>query len=180
MGSAEEYRARIEFLVASLEIDGELHMQRGLPLQPEAETLTVAEIGRDGREHCLTPEAADAWRAMRAAARAEGIALDIVSAFRGVERQAEIVRSKLSRGLTPEEIFAVTALPGYSEHHSGCAVDVTTDDVQPLEAEFEHTAAYRWLCAHGGDFSFFLSFPRGNKYGYSFEPWHWCYRRDAA
>jgi D-alanyl-D-alanine carboxypeptidase len=103
-----------------------------------------------------------------------------VSAFRGVERQTEIVRHKLARGLTPEEIFAVTAPPGYSEHHSGRAVDVTTDGAQPLEEEFEQTAAFRWLLEHAGEFSFYLSYPKGNSSGFVYEPWHWCYRADVV
>jgi len=180
MAAAEDYRSRIESLLASLSLPAELISARGLTLQPEAGELALAGVGADGREHRLIPRAADAWRAMRAAARADGIGLEIVSAFRGVERQTEIVRHKLARGLTPEEIFAVTAPPGYSEHHSGRAVDVTTDGAQPLEEEFERTAAFRWLLEHASEFSFFLSYPRGNAAGYTFEPWHWCYRADVV
>jgi D-alanyl-D-alanine carboxypeptidase len=180
MAGAEDYRTRIELLLATLHLSEKAFADRALALQPEAEELAVAEIGRDGKEHRLIPPAADAWRAMRTAARTDGVAMEIVSAFRSVERQAEIVRHKLARALTPEEIFAITAPPGYSEHHSGRAVDVTTDGAQALEVEFEQTAAYRWLCEHAGDFSFFLSFPIGNRSGYTFEPWHWCYKQEIA
>jgi D-alanyl-D-alanine carboxypeptidase len=103
-----------------------------------------------------------------------------VSAFRGVDRQAEIVRDKLARGQTPEQVLEVSALPGYSEHHSGRAVDVASGTDRPLEEVFEQTDAYRWLLEHAAEFSFFLSYPRGNAAGYAFEPWHWCYRTDTA
>ena len=180
MVSDSDYRARVESLLASLQVSADLLAGRALTLCPEAETLAIAEIGRNGREHRLIPAAADAWRAMRAAARADEVALEIVSAFRGVDRQAEIIREKLARGLTMEEVFAVSAPPGYSEHHGGCAVDVTTAGVPPLDAAFEQSAAYRWLSENAGSFSYFLSFPRGNRHGYAFEPWHWCYRREIA
>lgn len=180
MGAAEDYRARIESILVALRIPQELIAGRALPLQVEAAELVVAEIGRDGREHRLIPPAADAWRAMRAAARAEGVELECVSAFRGVDRQAEIVREKLLRGQSSEQILEVSAPPGYSEHHTGCAIDVGTPDSQALEQTFEQTRAFRWLSGNAGLFSFHLSFPKGNRYGYAFEPWHWCYRTETA
>jgi D-alanyl-D-alanine carboxypeptidase len=180
MSAGDDYRARIDALLASLDVPASLIEQRSLALQPEAEELVIAEIGDNGREHRLVPAAADAWRAMRAAARADGIELRIVSAFRSVDRQAEIVRDKLGRGLAPEEIFTTSAPPGYSEHHTGRALDVASGTARPLEEVFEQTDAYRWMLEHAAEFSFFLSYPRGNAAGYAFEPWHWCYRTEVA
>ena len=105
MASADVYRERVESVLASLQISPDAFASRALPLCQEAEILVVAELGLDGREHLLVPAAADAWRAMRAAARADGLEIRIVSAFRGLGRQAEIVRRKLARGLSPKEIF---------------------------------------------------------------------------
>jgi len=113
---------------------------------------------------------------MQAAAHADGVALRIASAFRSIERQAEIVRAKLARGLSLDAILEVSAPPGYSEHHTGRAVDVTTDGVRPLEIEFETTDAFRWLSRRAGEFGFLLSYPAGNGHGYAYEPWHWCHR----
>ena len=154
-------------------IPRELIASRSLALQDEARELAVAETGENGREHLLAPAAAKAWREMSAAAQADGVSLRIVSAFRSVERQAELVLAKLARGQPLEAVLAVSAPPGYSEHHSGCAVDLTTDGVPPLEEGFERTAAFGWLQANAPRFGFTLSFPRGNAYGYAYEPWHW-------
>ena len=72
----------------------------------------------------------------------------------------------------------MSAPPGYSEHHTGCAIDVgTVADEPQLEVEFENTPAFQWMLRRANSFSFFLSFPRDNPYGYEFEPWHWCFRR---
>jgi D-alanyl-D-alanine carboxypeptidase len=180
LSASDEYRARIQSTLAALQIPQDLLANRALPLQPEASELVVAETGRDGREHLLVAAAADAWRAMRAAAAADGIEIEIVSAFRSVDRQAEIVRGKLGRGLSLEQIFTASAPPGYSEHHTGCAVDVGTPEARALEQVFGETAAYRWLVERAGGFSFVLSYPRGNTSGYAFEPWHWCYRSVIA
>jgi len=166
----------IEPLLASLQIPAARIAEKGLIYQPEAVELVVAEVGDDGREHRLTPATAADWRAMQAAARIDGVALRIASAFRSIERQAEIVRAKLARGLSLDAILEVSAPPGYSEHHTGRAVDVTTDGVRPLEIEFETTDAFRWLSRRAGEFGFLLSYPAGNGHGYAYEPWHWCHR----
>jgi len=166
----------IEALLALLQIPAALIAEKGLIYQPEAVELVIAEVGDDGREHRLTPAAAADWRALQAAARTDGVALRIASAFRSIERQAEIVRAKLARGLSLDAILEVSAPPGYSEHHTGRAVDVTTDGVRPLEIEFATTDAFRWLSRRAGEFGFLLSYPAGNGHGYAYEPWHWCHR----
>jgi len=148
---------------------------RGLRECEEATELEIVEVGEDGREHFLVPAAAQAWRSMKAAANTENIQLLIVSAFRSVERQAEIVRRKLAAGGRIEEILTVCAPPGFSEHHTGRAVDLSTPGVPALEVEFEQTAAFAWLTRHAINFSFHLSFPAGNAQGYLYEPWHWCF-----
>jgi D-alanyl-D-alanine carboxypeptidase len=78
--------------------------------------------------------------------------------------------------IAARSLLGVSAPPGYSEHHSGGAVDVTTEGVPPLELDFEDTPAFRWLSDHAHKFGFHLSFPRDNPCGYAYEPWHWCFR----
>lgn len=152
---------------------------RGLPECVEASELEIADVGGDGKEHFLVPAAAQAWRALKAAALAENVELFIVSAFRSIERQAELVRRKLATGQAIEEILAVCAPPGFSEHHTGRAIDLSTPGALLLEPEFEQTAAFAWLTLHANDFGFHLSFPAGNPQGYLYEPWHWCFH-DAS
>ena len=166
----------IKLLLDSLQISEERIAKQRLVPQTEAADLVVAEVGGDGREHQLTPAAAAGWRAMKAAAQADGVTLRIVSAFRSIERQAEILRAKLDRGLSLDAILEVSAPPGFSEHHTGRAVDVTTDGVPALEIEFEKTDAFCWLSKRAGEFGFYLSYPARNPNGYAYEPWHWCYK----
>jgi len=137
---------RIKAVLASLEISADLIAARSLVLHPEAQELVVAAIGDDGREYLLMPAAAAKWREMSAAALTDGVVIKIGSAFRSVERQAEIIRAKLAEGLSLDAVLCTSAPPGYSEHHSGRAIDVTTDEgAAPLEPEFEKTRAFRWL-----------------------------------
>lgn len=165
----------LALLLASLGISDVLLAHKDFPFYPEAHELVLAEIARDGREHFLIPQAAAAWHAMKAAAHEDGIVLDIVSAFRGIEEQAQIIRSKQARGMAMETILTLSAPPGYSEHHTGCAVDINTPGCDEREEPFEHTAAFRWLTVHAERFGFALSYPRGNAVGFIYEPWHWLY-----
>ncbi|MBS1230405.1 MAG: hypothetical protein H6R17_3682 [Proteobacteria bacterium] len=148
---------------------------RGLPACQEAQRLEIAEVGADGREQRLVEPAAAAWRALKAAASADGIALSIVSSFRSIERQTEIIRRKLDAGQAIEDILTVCAPPGFSEHHTGRAVDLATPGVRALVVEFDQSPAFAWLAAHANDFGFRLSYPVGNAQGFEYEPWHWCF-----
>ncbi len=114
---------------------------------------------------------------MRDAAGIAGIELQIISAFRSVDYQLGILKRKLDRGLGMAEILRVSAAPGFSEHHSGRALDITAPGFAALEEEFEQSAAFAWLSTNAQRYGFRLSYPRGNRHGIVYEPWHWCWHR---
>jgi len=146
------------------------------------EPTRLSFIGEDihARPQWLAPRAASAWARLRGAADQDGVQLQVVSAFRGIEYQLGILRRKLQRGQSIEQILAVSAAPGYSEHHSGRALDLTTPGFAPLEEEFENSTAFAWLCTNAQRYNFHLSFPRGNAHGIAYEPWHWCWHGKRA
>lgn len=176
----QTYRQRIERELASLGISQELIAQKNLPFYREAEELTMGETDIEGRQFMMTPATANAWSAMKSAALQDGVILEVVSAFRSIERQIDIIRNKLDRQMPMETILTLSAPPGYSEHHTGCAIDINTPGCLATEEEFERTDAYRWLDANAGRFGFFLSYPRDNDLGFIYEPWHWCFDPAAA
>lgn len=144
----------------------------------QSEALRLVGIGRatdDGRILRVTPATARSWRKMQAAAQADGVMLLPLSAFRSVARQALIIRRKLARGDRLEDILRVNAAPGCSEHHTGRALDFGAPGHWKLEASFARTREFRWLRRHAGGFGFRLSYPRGNRQGIAYEPWHWCW-----
>ncbi len=163
--------------LAQLNISVETITQRGLREYIEAADLVLVEVAVDGREHLLTPTAAAAWGALKVAALGDGMTLVMVSSFRSVQRQYEIIQSKLTAGQLIDDILLSVAPPGYSEHHTGCAIDIATLDHPLLEISFAHTAEFAWLVQNAGRFGFTLSFPDGNAAGYQYEPWHWCFHQ---
>ncbi|MEJ2533908.1 MAG: D-alanyl-D-alanine carboxypeptidase family protein [Gammaproteobacteria bacterium] len=170
------YGARIRELNRELGISGNYGRRHRLPLQEESAELADAGTDAFGRPARLAPAAAAAWRRMCEAAAANGVTLQIASAFRSVDYQAGIIARKRERGLSMDEILHASAAPGYSEHHTGCAVDVTTPGSEPLEESFEATAAHAWLQDHAAGVGFSLSYPRDNRHGIAYEPWHWRFR----
>ena len=140
----------------------------------------LVDAGLDfyGRPQRLTPAALQAWQNMVQAATNQGITLLLISAFRGLDYQCELIQRKLAKGLTIEEILCVNAAPGFSEHHTGRAVDIGTENCPALEEEFEQTLAFGWLQANAAQFGFVLSYPRDNPAGITYEPWHWCFRAE--
>jgi D-alanyl-D-alanine carboxypeptidase len=168
------YAERVAEALAELGIAPSYIASLRLPLQPEA--VDLVSVGQDiyGREPLLTADAAARWRALVEAAATDGITLQLVSAYRSVDDQHRIFARKLAAGQRLEDILAVNAPPGYSEHHTGRAVDVTTPGVEPLNEVFERTDAFRWLTEASPRFHLRLSYPHGNPYGVVYEPWHWA------
>ena len=145
----------------------------GLALVAEPQWLALAGFDRWRRPLWLRPGAARAWRRMRAAAAGDGIALEAISGYRSHDYQLGIFERKLARGLALEDILAVNAAPGFSEHHGGLALDIGTPGEPPAEDSFERTPAFAWLQAHAGAHGFTMSYPRDNPHGIVHEPWHW-------
>ena len=162
----------------------ELHTELGIPddygldgVKPAfEEALELVEVGPNlvGRMQRLTPDTAAAWQRMIAAAREDGMTLLIVSGYRGFEYQASLIRKKINAGQSLSEILEVNAAPGFSEHHSGRAVDIASPGSRPLTEEFEASEAFAWLQKNAADYGFSMTYPRDNPQGFVYEPWHWA------
>ena len=83
---------------------------------------------------------------------------------------------QLNSGQLIDEILKTNAAPGYSEHHSGRALDLTEDGCEPLCNAFEETQAFHWLTRNASIFGYSMSYTRDCPFGIEYEPWHWCFR----
>lgn len=169
------YSDHIARVHATLGIPADYARSSRLPLYPEETEMVEADLDRAGRTRLLTLAASRAWGELKAAAATAGYGLQLVSAFRSVEYQRVIIARKRERGLSWEEIFRFSAAPGYSEHHTGRAVDITTPGSTPLVAEFAATPAFAWLTKHAHLHGWHMSFPPNNPHGIAYEPWHWIF-----
>lgn len=170
------YYERVQAAHDQLAISPAMASRTRLAFQYEAhQTLP---IGPDpyGRLQRLSPDTAHAWWAMQGIAALDGIDLEVISGFRSLDRQTWLIAYRVYNGEDIADIATRIALPGYSEHHSGCAVDLVTPDQPTLSQDFAETEAYQWLRLHAGLFGFTESYPPGNDQGIIAEPWHWYYR----
>jgi D-alanyl-D-alanine carboxypeptidase len=174
---ADESTRDILRMCDELGVPEDYGVKHRMPLVPETKNLEMAARDIFEREQKLTPDAADAFKRMRDAARTSNVEIRLVSGFRAIAYQANLFRRKLDQGHSMKEILQVSAPPGFSEHHSGRAIDLTTRGVKPLEESFAQTDAYQWLLKNARIFGFRESYPRHNRHRIAWEPWHWCFTR---
>ncbi len=124
----------------------------------------------------IYPELQQMFNDMRAA----GIYPIVREGYRTQEDQEQIYDEKyqeyISQGYSEEDAKRETmnwvAVPGYSEHQLGMAVDINADGV--------HSAGwdvYNWLAENAYKYGFILRYPEGKEaltYT-SYEPWHYRY-----
>ena len=170
---AKAYSQRIATLLGELGIPADYGSRRAMVLQPEARHLVSVGTSDDGSDVRMDPSAAAAWKKMESSADHDGVRLIPISGFRSVDRQAELIRRRLAKGESIDAILELIAAPGFSEHHTGRAIDVGTPGEPPLLEEFAKTDAFHWLMSRSAGFGFRLSYPRNNPHGFAYEPWHW-------
>ncbi|MCF7221106.1 M15 family metallopeptidase [Marilutibacter chinensis] len=168
--------ARLEQRLDALGLDHGYGQRTGLPLVAEPDWLALAGFDRYRRPLWLHVDAARAWQHLQSEALRDDVVLEAISGYRSHDYQLGIFERKLIRGQSVEEILKVNAAPGYSEHHSGLALDIGTPGEPPAEESFERTDAFAWLVDNAGGHGFVMSYPRDNPYGIVYEPWHWAWQ----
>jgi D-alanyl-D-alanine carboxypeptidase len=71
-----------------------------------------------------------------------------------------------------------SAYPGRSEHHTGLAIDITSESMDwALSQDFASYPEGQWLDEHCQDYGFILRYQKGKEdiTGYQYEPWHFRY-----
>ena len=159
----------------ALGIPADYRERTGLAQQSTPDDLVDIGLDMFGRPQRLRRAAAAAWLQMQARAQAEGVVVQVVSAYRSLDYQVGLIRDKLEAGEDILDILTRVAAPGFSEHQSGCALDLGCPDCDPVTDAFEGTPAHQWLTRFATEFDFHLSYPRDNPHGVVYEPWHWCF-----
>ena len=125
----------------------------------------------------------EAFLALRDALLKEGVDIELDSCYRSVERQKELwAEFEEEYGL--DYCKQYVAVPGYSEHHTGFAVDVCL--IKDGELIYENDAMMKekeiWQKVHEKmpEYGFILRYLEGKEdiTGYSYEPWHMRYVGD--
>ena len=153
---------------------------------PESYTFDTKECGSSTAVNkTLQTAACDAFLALQNAAATDGVTVWMQSGYRSVAYQTKLYERKTQyyrdngydEATAREKAAAIVNPPGYSEHNCGLAADLNSPEHTGLDEGFENTAAFRWLCAHAGEYGFILRYPKGaeDKTEITYEPWHWRY-----
>lgn len=122
----------------------------------------------------IKSEVYDAFKSMVNAAKGEGLKIVANSTYRTYTYQKNTYNNfKNNKGKTYADNYA--ARPGFSEHQTGLAVDVST--LNSTMDNFEETNEFKWLEQHANEYGFILRYPKGKEYitGYNYESWHYRY-----
>lgn len=118
-------------------------------------------------DRTIKDEIYDQFIKMWKAAGNENLKLIINSAYRTFEDQ-EFTYDNSS------DDYA--ARPGFSEHQTGLALDIITDD-EHNGNNFDQTDEFKWLQTNAHKYGFIFRYPQNKEHitGYAYEPWHYRY-----
>ena len=103
-----------------------------------------------------------------------GVNLMVNSSYRSYQDQADIYENFKHRGQSYADSYA--ARPGFSEHQTGLAIDITSLEHKGQSA-FSESEEYQWLKDNCYKYGFILRYPKDKEIitGYSNESWHFRY-----
>lgn len=151
----------------------------------------VPELEQITPEYSVDSRIAEPLREMLEAAKQDGMRIEICSAYRSVEKQAQVfntsVQERVNKGMNYWQAYKDTmgsvAIPGTSEHGMGLALDLISNQYTGLDENQAHTKEAQWLEKNCYKYGFILRYPPAKtaETGIIYEPWHYRYvgKKDA-
>lgn len=148
-----------------------------LPEDWEEKLQTIHMTNSVGDDVEVEKKAYDAYLKLKAELEKEDIFVDLDSARRSVADQQRIM-DEFTEQYGADYAAKTVAKPGYSEHHTGLALDLylIIDGKDIVENEDMIRYPDIWAKIHDklADYSFILRYLEGSEHitGYGYEPWH--------
>lgn len=148
-----------------------------LPDDWEDKLETVHMTNSVGDDVEVENKAYDAYLKLKADLEKEGVYVDLDSARRSVADQQRIM-DEFTEEYGKDYALKTVAAPGYSEHHTGLALDLylIIDGKNVVENEEMIQYPEIWAKIHEklADYGFILRYLDGREHitGYGYEPWH--------
>ncbi len=134
--------------------------------------VSVDSFAKEGMK--LDKDTKDAFIKMATDAKKKNLNLRAISTYRTYDYQANLYSNYAkSDGINNADTYS--ARPGFSEHHTGLAIDL--DNITKIFTDFENTKEFTWMKENAYKYGFILRYPKDkeNITGYIYEPWHYRY-----
>lgn len=155
--------------------------------EPKAEELGIVE-----GNYQLDQRIVKNYQTLREAAATAGVQLQLVSAYRSVSYQGTIFQEAVNAAMVQEGLSEAAATAkvkltmteaGFSEHHTGLALDVVdeewlaTSPANMLEAAYGDFKGAQWLAKNAPTYGFIIRYPKNKESvtQITYEPWHLRY-----
>ncbi|MFV0517194.1 MAG: D-alanyl-D-alanine carboxypeptidase family protein [Aminipila sp.] len=142
------------------------------PQDLESIKYFAADRSKEGRY--MRAEAAAAFNQLSEDAMKDGYEIVVTTAYRSYSFQKILYDNYVkNNGQAKADTFS--AKPGFSEHQTGLAADVSSPSVNyKLDTEYINTPEGKWLSENAHKYGFIIRFPKGKEHitGYMYEPWH--------
>ena len=125
-------------------------------------------------DYVATPETVAAYKELTADLQKQGMKIYVVSSYRDIAYQDNLYNYYLKTD-SKQEVDTYSARPGYSEHHTGRALDIS-QVYNNLDA-FEGSKEAKWVYENAYKYGFIVRYKEEQMEvtGYIFEPWHITY-----
>ena len=169
-GTEEEKITSIDYMVL-------VNKLNPLPDGWEDVLETVHTTNSLGDDVEVEKKAYDAYLQLKAALEEEGVYVDLDSARRSVAEQQRIM-DDFTETYGADYAMKTVATPGYSEHHTGLALDlylvIDGEDVYLNEDMVEYPEIWAKIHEKLPAYGFILRYLEDKEYitGYGYEPWH--------
>ena len=157
-----------------------VNKENKLPEDWEEKLEIVKFVNTIGDEVEVEKEAYDAYLKLKTDLKKENIYVDLDSAYRSVALQQEIWDDFMVE-YGEEYTKSHVAVPGFSEHHTGIALDfyliINGEDVYLNEEMEKYPDIWKVIHTKGTDYGFIVRYIEGKEdiTGYAYEPWHLRY-----
>ena len=168
--SAESVSAGIDYMAL-------VNKLNPLPDQWEEMVEIVHMNNSLGDDVEVEAKAYDAYLQLKDALAAEGVYIDLDSARRSIAAQQDIM-DRFTEKYGADYAAKTVATPGYSEHHTGLALDlylnIDGEDVYYNEDMVKYPEIWAKIHEKLPEYGFILRYLEGKEHitGYGYEPWH--------
>ena len=171
---------RIENVESKIDYFVLVNKQNKLPDDWESKVQLLDVKDAWGKNIKVEKEAYEKYMQLKFELEKQGVYIELDSCYRSVAEQQDLWdRWTIEKGI--DYVKNYVAVPGYSEHHTGLALDICIRVDGELVYENDDMITYKEIFAkiHAklAEYGFILRYPDGKDSitGYSYEPWHLRY-----